>query len=66
MRLVELLARRHDQVLSYEQLYAVLDSGKNKANLRVHVQAIRNAFTDVDPEFARIHNVPMVGYVWRL
>lgn len=66
VRLVDLMSRHHDQVLSYEQLYAVLESGKNKANLRVHIQSIRNAFVDVDPDFARIHNVPMVGYVWRI
>lgn len=66
VRIVDMLSKNRNQVLGYDQLYSVLDSGKNKANLRVHIQAIRNAFADVDPEFSRIHNVPMVGYVWRV
>ncbi len=66
IRLVELLSRKPNEALPYGELFAVIDSGRNRENLRVHVLAIREAFKSVDTAFDRIASVPMFGYVWRV
>ena len=65
-RIVSVLAENINKDMGYDKLFEVIDSGTNKENLRVHIQTIRAAFREVDPEFDRIRNVPMVGYTWRV
>jgi two-component system, OmpR family, response regulator ChvI len=65
-RLVSKLASKVDQIATYDELFDCLTSGRNKENLRVHIQNIRDAFSDVDPEFDRIANAPIAGYSWRV
>jgi DNA-binding response OmpR family regulator len=51
-------------VVSYEELYRVIKSGRNRDNVRKHVGTIREAFREIDPEFDGIENVPMRGFRW--
>jgi DNA-binding winged helix-turn-helix (wHTH) protein len=51
-------------VVSYEDLYQVVKSGRNRDNIRKHVSTIRDAFRDIDPTFDGIANVPMRGFRW--
>jgi len=64
-RIVKLLMDRPNQLVKSEALYELIPYGHNSANLRAHIQVIRNAIRDVDPEFNAIQNVPMAGYMWR-
>ncbi len=52
------------QTVSYEDLFEVVKSGRNRDNVRKHVSAIRDAFRDLDPTFDAIENVPMRGFRW--
>ena len=52
------------QTVSYEDLFEVVKSGRNRYNVRKHVSAIRDAFRDLDPGFDAIENVPMRGFRW--
>jgi hypothetical protein len=36
-------------VVSYEELYQVIKSGRNRDNVRKHVSTIREAFREIDP-----------------
>jgi DNA-binding response OmpR family regulator len=63
-RILDALYRRRGQVVSYEELFQVVKSGRNRDNVRKHVSTIREAFREVDPEFSRIENVPMRGFRW--
>jgi DNA-binding winged helix-turn-helix (wHTH) protein len=49
-------------VVSYEDLYRVIKSGRNRDNVRKHVATIREAFREIDPAFDGIENVPMRGF----
>lgn len=61
--LAALLANR-GQVVSYEELFDVVKSGRNRDNIRKHISTIRDAFREIDPHFACIENVPMRGFRW--
>jgi DNA-binding response OmpR family regulator len=61
--LAALLAKR-GQVVSYEDLFEVVKSGRNRDNIRKHVSTIREAFREIDPDFEGIENVPMRGFRW--
>lgn len=61
--LAALLARR-GQVVSYDELFDVVKSGRNRDNIRKHVSTIRDAFREIDPDFACVENIPMRGFRW--
>jgi DNA-binding response OmpR family regulator len=63
-RILAALDTRRGEVVSYEELYRVIKSGRNRDNVRKHVGAIREAFREVDPGFDGIENVPMRGFRW--
>jgi DNA-binding response OmpR family regulator len=63
-RILATLAQRKGQVVSYEELFDVVKSGRNRDNVRKHVATIRDALRDVDPSFDGIENVPMRGFRW--
>jgi DNA-binding response OmpR family regulator len=63
-RILAALYERRGQVVSYEDLYQVVKSGRNRDNIRKHVSTIRDAFKDIDPHFDGIENVPMRGFRW--
>jgi DNA-binding response OmpR family regulator len=63
-RILSVLFARRGQVVSYEDLYQVVKSGRNRENIRKHVSAIREAFREIDAEFECIENVPMRGFRW--
>ncbi|MEN9864701.1 MAG: hypothetical protein RL748_291 [Pseudomonadota bacterium] len=63
-RILITLHEKQGQVVSYEDLFQVVKSGRNRDNIRKHVSTIRDAFREVDPEFDRIENVPMRGFRW--
>ena len=63
-RILAALFARRGQVVSYEELYEVVKSGRNRDNIRKHVSTIRDAFREIDPQFECIENVPMRGFRW--
>jgi two-component system, OmpR family, response regulator ChvI len=63
-RILATLFQRTGEVVSYEDLFEVVKSGRNRDNVRKHVSAIREAFREVDPHFEGIENVPMRGFRW--
>lgn len=64
-RILAALVARRGEVVSYEDLYQVVKSGRNRDNIRKHVSTIREAFRDIDPAFDGIANVPMRGFRWQ-
>jgi two-component system, OmpR family, response regulator ChvI len=63
-RILAALDASRGEVVSYEELYRVIKSGRNRDNVRKHVGAIREAFREIDPAFDGIENVPMRGFRW--
>jgi DNA-binding response OmpR family regulator len=63
-RIVAALHARRGEVVSYEELFQVVKSGRNRDNVRKHVSTIRDAFREIDPAFDAIENVPMRGFRW--
>ncbi len=63
-RILSTLHQRRGEVVSYEELYQVVKSGRNRDNIRKHVSAIRDALREIDPAFDGIENVPMRGFRW--
>ncbi len=63
-RILAALHARRGEVVSYEDLYKVVKSGRNRDNIRKHVSTIRDAFKELDAKFNGIENVPMRGFRW--
>ncbi|RFP07976.1 MULTISPECIES: response regulator transcription factor [unclassified Duganella] len=63
-RILAALCARRGQVVSYDELFEVVKSGRNRDNIRKHVSTIRDAFREIDPGFACIENIPMRGFRW--
>jgi DNA-binding response OmpR family regulator len=63
-RILATLVQRRGEVVSYEELFDVVKSGRNRDNVRKHVATIRDAFREVDATFEGIENVPMRGFRW--
>ncbi|HSI48040.1 MAG TPA: response regulator [Ideonella sp.] len=63
-RILAALVARQGEVVSYEDLYLVVKSGRNRDNIRKHVSTIRDAFREIDPAFDAIANIPMRGFRW--
>jgi DNA-binding response OmpR family regulator len=61
-RILAALHARLGEVVSYEELYQVIKSGRNRDNVRKHISTIREAFREIDPGFDGIENVPMRGF----
>jgi two-component system, OmpR family, response regulator ChvI len=64
-RILAVLHARRGDVVSYDELYAVIKSGRNRDNVRKHVSTIREALREIEPDFDAIENVPMRGFRWR-
>jgi len=63
-RILATLHQRSGEVVSYDELFDVVKSGRNRDNVRKHVSTIREALREVDPDFEGIENVPMRGFRW--
>jgi DNA-binding response OmpR family regulator len=63
-RILATLYQRRGQVVSYDDLFEVVKSGRNRDNIRKHVSTIRDAFREIEPGFDGIENVPMRGFRW--
>lgn len=63
-RILAALYARRGEVVSYDELFAVVKSGRNRDNIRKHISAIREAFRELDDSFERIENIPMRGFRW--
>lgn len=63
-RILAALHQHRGEVVSYEALYQVVKSGRNRDNIRKHVSTIREAFREIDPTFDAIANIPMRGFQW--
>jgi DNA-binding response OmpR family regulator len=63
-RILAALHARRGEVVSYDELFQVVKTGRNRDNVRKHVSTIREAFRDIDPQFDGIESVPMRGFRW--
>lgn len=63
-RILATLYQRRGQVVSYDELFQVVKSGRNRDNIRKHISTIREAFRELDETFERIENIPMRGFRW--
>jgi DNA-binding response OmpR family regulator len=63
-RLLSAMHAKAGEVVSYDELFKVVKSGRNRDNIRKHVSTIRDAFREVDASFDGIENVPMRGFRW--
>jgi DNA-binding response OmpR family regulator len=63
-RILAALYQRRGEVVSYDELFQVVKSGRNRDNIRKHVSTIREAFRELDENFDRIENIPMRGFRW--
>lgn len=63
-RILATLHAQRGQVVSYEDLFKVVKSGRNRDNVRKHVATIRDAFREIEPAFDGIENIPMRGFRW--
>jgi len=63
-RILATLHQKSGQVVSYDELFEVVKSGRNRDNVRKHISTIRDAFREIDPAFDGIENVPMRGFRW--
>jgi DNA-binding response OmpR family regulator len=63
-RILDALYQKRGRVVSYDDLFQVVKSGRNRDNVRKHVSTIREAFRDMDANFDCIENVPMRGFRW--
>ncbi len=64
-RILALLTQRQGEVVSYEDLFEVVKSGRNRDNVRKHIATIREALREIEPQFDGIDCVPMRGFRWR-
>jgi DNA-binding response OmpR family regulator len=64
-RILALLFERKGDVVSYDDLFAVVKSGRNRDNVRKHIGTIREALREIEPDFDGIDSVPMRGFRWR-
>lgn len=63
-RILAALYQQRGEVVSYDELFQVVKSGRNRDNIRKHVSTIREAFRELDENFDRIENIPMRGFRW--
>ncbi|MDR1936146.1 MAG: response regulator [Candidatus Accumulibacter sp.] len=63
-RILAVLHERQGEVVSYDDLFAAVKSGRNRENIRKHISTLREAFRELDEHFDRIENVPMRGFRW--
>ena len=63
-RILATLYQKRGSVVSYEDLFQVVKSGRNRDNVRKHISTIRDAFREIDPQFDGIENIPMRGFRW--
>jgi DNA-binding response OmpR family regulator len=64
-RILVVLLERKGDVVSYEDLFTVVKSGRNRDNVRKHIGTIREALREIEPDFDGIDSVPMRGFRWR-
>ena len=63
-RILATLYQRRGEVVSYDDLFQVVKSGRNRDNIRKHISTIREAFRELDEHFDAIENIPMRGFRW--
>jgi DNA-binding response OmpR family regulator len=63
-RILAALYQRRGNVVSYDELFQVVKSGRNRDNIRKHISTIREAFRELDEHFDCIENIPMRGFRW--
>jgi len=63
-RILAALHARRGEVVSYDELFLVVKTGRNRDNVRKHISTIREAFRDIEPTFEGIESVPMRGFRW--
>jgi DNA-binding response OmpR family regulator len=63
-RILAALHAHRGEVVSYDELFQVVKTGRNRDNVRKHISTIREAFRDIDSAFEGIESVPMRGFRW--
>jgi DNA-binding response OmpR family regulator len=64
-RILAVLTERKGDIVSYDELFTVVKSGRNRDNVRKHIGTIREALREIEPDFDGIDSVPMRGFRWR-
>ena len=64
--LIEAMARRPNQVKSYDNLMQITKQSYVERNtINGYIRRIRKKFTDIDAKFDRIETVFGIGYKWK-
>ncbi|MDR3159347.1 MAG: response regulator [Zoogloeaceae bacterium] len=63
-RILAVLYEKKGEIVSYDELFAAVKSGRNRENIRKHISTLREAFRELDEHFDGIENVPMRGFRW--
>jgi len=63
-RILAVLYQNRGRAVTYDELFDVVKSGRNRDNIRKHISTIREAFRELDEDFDRIENIPMRGFRW--
>jgi two-component system response regulator ChvI len=64
-RILYQIARGNGRPVSFSELIKVMPYAGTQGAVKTHVSTIRTAFKAVDPDFNKIINVPLVGYLWQ-
>ena len=64
-RILATLHQRSGEVVSYDELFEVVKSGRNRDNVRKHVSTIREALREVDSSFEGIETCPCAASAGR-
>jgi DNA-binding response OmpR family regulator len=64
-RILYQIARSNGRPVSFSDLIKVMPYAGTQGAVKTHVSTIRTAFKAVDPDFSKIINVPLVGYLWQ-
>jgi DNA-binding response OmpR family regulator len=64
-RILFQIARSSGRPATFAELVKVMPYAGTQGAVKTHVSTIRSAFKAVDPNFNKIVNVPLVGYLWQ-
>jgi DNA-binding response OmpR family regulator len=64
-RILYRIASRSGHPVPHAELMDAMPYRGSEGAIKTHINTIRSAFKDVDPDFKKIVTVPLVGYLWQ-
>jgi DNA-binding response OmpR family regulator len=64
-RILFRIASRKGQPVPNAELMDAMPYRGSEGAIKTHINTIRSAFKDVEPDFKKIVTVPLVGYLWQ-